>query len=225
MNIKVLVADDDPILRELVCDILKKEGLIPIEASDGDQALKLFFGANDIALVILDVMMPVYNGWEVLKEIREHSEVSVIMLTALGDEGHEVLGLKRGADDYITKPFSYEVFVARINSLLRKLKKNYESTHTAGKIRINQATHRMIIADRELELNRKEYYLLLYFVENENKILSREQILNHVWGYDFDGEIRTVDTHIKTLRAKLGACSRYIKTVHGLGYLFEVIEP
>lgn len=221
MDIKILIVDDDSIFRELVCDIIKKEGYIPVEACDGQQALDIFFRSNDIELLILDVMMPIYDGWEVLKEIREHSDVPVIMLTALGDERHEVLGLKKGANDYISKPFSYEVFVARLNALLRKLKKERLDEIKIGEIRINQATHRVSVCDTEIELNRKEYSLLIYLIENKNRVLTREQILSNIWGYDFEGDIRTIDTHIKTLRAKLLSCGEYIKTVRGSGYMFE----
>lgn len=222
MDIKVLVADDDPVFRNLVCDIIKKEGYIPVEASDGGQAIDIFFDSNDIDLLILDVMMPAYDGWEVLKEIREHSDVPVIMLTALGDEKHEILGLKKGADDYIAKPFSYEVFVARVNTLLRKLKKERLEEINAGGIKINQATHKVSEYDVEIELNRKEYSLLIYFIRNRNMVLTREQILGSVWGYDFEGDARTVDTHIKTLRSKLSSCGEYIKTIRCIGYMFEV---
>ena len=222
MEIKILVADDDPIFRELVYDIIKKEGYIPVEACDGQHAIDVFFGQNDIDLVILDVMMPIYDGWEVLKEIREHSDVPVIMLTALGDEKHEVSGLKKGADDYIAKPFSYEIFVARINVLLRKLKKELLDELVIGEMRINQATHKVIVGDFEVELNRKEFSLLIYFFKNRNRVLTREQILCSIWGYDFEGDIRTIDTHIKTLRAKLLGCGEYIKTARGTGYMFTV---
>ncbi len=222
MDIKILVADDDPIFRELVCDIVKKEGYNPIQASDGQQTLDIFFSSNDIDLLILDVMMPEYDGWEVLKEIREHADVPVMMLTALGDEKHEVLGLKKGADDYIAKPFSYEIFVARLNTLLRKLKKERLIEMSIGEISINQEAHRVLVCDMEVELNRKEYSLLLYFIKNIHRVLTREQILCSIWGYDFEGDIRTIDTHIKTLRAKLSKCGQYIKTVRGSGYMFEV---
>jgi len=222
MEIKILIADDDPIFRELVCDIIRKEGSIPVEACDGQQAIDIFFGSNDIDLLILDVMMPVYDGWEVLREIREHSEVPVIMLTALGDEKHEVFGLRKGADDYIAKPFSYEVFVARLNTLLRKLKKERLAEIMIGEIKINQSTHRVTICDLEIDLNRKEYSLLIYFIKNRERVLTREQILCSIWGYDFEGDIRTIDTHIKTLRAKLSDCGEYIKTIRGIGYMFEV---
>lgn len=222
MDIKILIAEDELIFRELICDIVKKEGYIPIEACDGKEAIDIFFGSNDIDLIILDVMMPIYDGWEVLKEIREHSDVPVIMLTALSDEKHEVLGLKKGADDYISKPFSYEIFVARLNSFIRKLKKKQIDEVIAGKIKINQNTHKVIVDGSEVELNRKEYSLLNYFIINSDRVLTREQILYNVWGYDFDGDIRTIDTHIKTLRSKLSKYSNYITTVRGSGYMFEV---
>jgi two-component system, OmpR family, response regulator ResD len=225
MDIKILVADDDPVFRELVCDILRKQGYTPVEAGDGEQAIDVFFGATDIDLVLLDVMMPGYDGWEVLKEIREYSEVPVIMLTALDDERHEVLGLKKGADDYIAKPFSYEVFTARFNTFLRRIKKERLATVTLGDLRIEQATHKVFTADADAGLNRKEYQLLMYLIRNKGKVMTREQILAGVWGYDFDGDIRTIDTHIKTLRAKLSDAGRHISTVRGIGYLFEEEAP
>ena len=224
MDIKILVADDDPVFRELVCDIVKKQGFIPVEASDGLQAADIFFASNDIDLIVLDVMMPKQDGWAVLKEIRAYSEVPVIMLTALDDQYHEVLGLKKGADDYIAKPFSYEVFVARLQALLRKLKKERQEVLTVGDIQIDQAAHKVLIHGTEITLDRKEYYLLIYLVRNKNCIVTREQILSSVWGYAFEGDIRTIDTHIKTLRAKLADCGDYIKTARGVGYFFEVAK-
>ncbi|HEX9026231.1 MAG TPA: response regulator transcription factor [Clostridium sp.] len=222
MDIKILIAEDELIFRDLVCDIVRKEGYIPVEARDGKEAIDIFFGSNDIDLVILDVMMPIYDGWEVLKEIRENSDVPVIILTALGDEKHEVHGLEKGADEYIAKPFSYEVFIARLNSHVRKLKKERLDDIIVGKIKINQATHKIIVDDLEIELNNKEYNLFVYFVKNRDRVLTREQILHKLWGYDFDGDIRTIDTHIKTLRSKLLTYGNYIKTVRGSGYMFEV---
>ncbi|NMF04164.1 response regulator transcription factor [Clostridium beijerinckii] len=222
MDIKILIAEDDNIFRDLVCDIVRKEGYMPIEACDGEEAINMFFNNNDIDLVILDVMMPVYDGWEVLKEIREKSEVPIIMLTALGDEKHEVLGLKKGADDYIGKPFSYEIFVARLNNIVKKVKKKFSDEIAVGNLRIYQRTHKVVIDDEEIKLNPKEYNLLLYLVGNVNTVLSREQILDKVWGYNFDGDIRTIDTHIKTLRAKLSEQGDCIKTIRGSGYMFEV---
>jgi len=224
MDIKILVADDDSIFRELVCDIIRKEGYIPVEACDGQQAIDSFFSSNDIDLLILDVMMPLYDGWAVLKEIREYSEVPVIMITALGDEKHEVFGLEKGANDYIGKPFSYEVFVARLNTLLRKVKKDSLAEIIVGEIKINQATHKVRVCDLEIDLNRKEYSLLMYFIKNKDRVLTRDQILNSIWGYDFQGDIRTIDTHIKTLRFKLSVCGEYIKTLRGTGYMFEVVN-
>jgi len=223
MKMKILVADDDAILRELLCDIILKEGYLPLEAKNGQEAIDLFCAHNDIALVILDVMMPLYDGWEVLKEIRQHSEVAIIMLTALGDEKHEISGLTRGANDYIAKPFSYEVLVARMNALLRKQRKESEAVITLGELIIHQVTHKLFISQEEIPLNRKEYNLLLYLVNNRNHVLTREQILENIWGYDFDGDIRTIDTHIKTLRSKLSACGEYLKTIRGTGYMFK--EP
>ncbi|NRZ22269.1 DNA-binding response OmpR family regulator [Clostridium beijerinckii] len=174
MDIKILIAEDDNIFRDLVCDIVRKEGYMPIEACDGEEAINMFFNNNDIDLVILDVMMPVYDGWEVLKEIREKSEVPIIMLTALGDEKHEVLGLKKGADDYIGKPFSYEIFVARLNNIVKKVKKKFSDEIAVGNLKIYQRTHKVVIDDEEIKLNPKEYNLLLYLVGNVNTVLSRE---------------------------------------------------
>lgn len=222
MEIKILIAEDDQVFMDLVCDIVRKEGYTPIRANDGKEAIDIFFSSKDIDVVILDVMMPIYDGWQVLKEIREHSDIPVIMLTALGDERHEVLGLKRGADEYIAKPFSYPIFIARLNSIIRKLNKDRLEELKVGKIKINQETHKVMVHGTEVELNHKEYNILSYLVKNAEKVLSREQILINIWGYDFEGDIRTIDTHIKTLRAKLLACGNYIKTVRGSGYMFEV---
>lgn len=224
MGVKILIAEDDNIFRDLVCDIVRKEGYIPIEACDGKEAIDIFFSKNDIDLVILDVMMPIYDGWEVLKEIREHSDIPVIMLTALGDEKHEILGLRKGADEYIGKPFSYEVFIARLNNIVKKLKKQASDEIISRGIKVNQRTHKVMINDLEIKLNPKEYNLLIYFIKNNNVVLTREQILDKVWGYDFEGDIRTIDTHIKTLRAKLSNQGNCIKTVRGSGYMFEVEE-
>lgn len=221
VNIKILVAEDDPKFRGLICDIIRKEGYIPIEASDGEEAVDIFFKSKDIDILILDIMMPKYDGFEVLKEIREYSELPVIMLTALGDERHEVNGLESGADEYISKPFSYPIFIARLNSIVRKLRKEKSDEIILRKININQKNHKVIVDNMEVELNNKEYNLLNYLVKNKDRVLTRQQILDNVWGYDFDGDIRTIDTHIKTLRAKLSVCGDYIKTVRGSGYMFD----
>jgi two-component system response regulator ResD len=222
MDIRILIADDDNIFRDLVCDMVKKQGYIPVEACDGKEAIDIFFSDNNIDLVILDVMMPKYDGWEVLKEIREHSDVPVIMLTALGDEKHEIFGLKKGADEYIGKPFSYEIFIARLNNIVKKLNKQSYDEIIVGRIKIDQISHKVMIDDLEIKLNPKEYNLLIYFIKNVSRVLTREHILDKVWGYDFDGDMRTIDTHIKTLRAKLSSQGNCIKTVRGSGYMFEV---
>lgn len=221
MNLKILIAEDDNIFKNLVCDIVESQGFIPVEASNGQEAIDKFFNSNDIDIVILDVMMPIYDGWEVLKEIREHSDVPVIMLTALGDEKHEVLGLNKGADEYIAKPFSFEVFIARLNKIAKKIKKDSTNEITYGNIIINPNNHKVMCNNSEVKLNPKEYSLLIYLIKNNNKVLTRDMILNNVWGYDFDGDPRTIDTHIKTLRAKLSSEGKYIKTVRGTGYMIE----
>ncbi len=218
----ILVADDDNIFRQLICDILIKQGYTIIEATDGKEAMDKFFSNEGIVLCILDVMMPVYDGWEVLKEIRKKSEIPVLMLTALNDEVNEVKGLLGGADDYITKPFSYAVFLARIEALLRKTKKQLLDNVAVGGITIDYASHKVLIDGQEVELNNKEYNLLCCLVRNTGFVLSRETILENVWGYGFEGDIRTIDTHIKTLRSKLNRCGEYIKTVRGTGYVLEV---
>ena len=222
MSLNILIAEDDNLFRSLVCDIITDQGYIPIEARNGQEAIDKFFNLGNIDLVILDVMMPVYDGFEVLKEIREHSDIPIIMLTALGDEKHELLGFNKGADEYIGKPFSYDVFIARLNNIAKKIKHDTEKEITYGKIIINQSNHKVISDGLEIKLNHKEYTLLIYFIKNSGKVLTREQILNSVWGYDFDGDIRTIDTHIKTLRAKLKTEGTYIKTVRGCGYMIEV---
>lgn len=221
MDIKILIAEDDHIFRNLVCDIITNEGYQAVEACNGQEAIDIFFNDKDIDLVILDVMMPLYNGWEVLKEIREHSDVPVIMLTALGDEKNEILGLNKGADEYIGKLFSYPVFIARLNKIVKKIKKDSHDEIISGNIKINQSSHKVFLSDLEIKLNPKEYNLLIYFIKNTDKVLTRDQILDKIWGYDFDGDIRTIDTHIKTLRAKLSDEGKYIKTIRGTGYMFE----
>lgn len=221
MEIKVLVADDDPYIIKLMVDILKKQGYQSLVAENGEEAIDLFFENNDIDLVILDVMMPLFSGWEVLMEIREHSDVPIIMLTALGDETNEIKGLNHGADDYIAKPFSYNVFVARLEALLRKAKKRQLERITLESLIIEQESRRVYIGDEDCKLNRKEYNLLMYLYINRNRVITRDQLIDHIWGYDFDGNPRTLDTHIKTLRCKLNNYGNYIKTIRGIGYMFE----
>lgn len=218
---KILLVEDDKHLRRLIHDILKKEGYQVIEAGDGSEALKLFFEERDIELVILDIMLPLFNGIEVLTQIRKYCEVPVIMLTALGSEQDEIKGLNAGADDYISKPFSYEVLVARVNAIMRKKIKENESIIIEGDIQVNQLTYEVKVAEETVELNRKEYQLLTYLILNKKSVLIRNQILDQVWGFDYEGDIRTIDTHIKTLRTKLKSCGQYIHTIRGVGYMFD----
>ena len=224
MNIKILIADDDPYIRKLLKDILTKEGYQPIVASNGEQAIEILFETSDIELVILDVMMSEYNGWEVLKEIRTESEVPVMMLTALGDEQYELKGLSHGADEYLTKPFSYNIFTARVGAMLRRVKKQQQEKIKCGKIVVDQQTRSVFIEDRDCKLNKKEFSLLCYFIKNKDRVLTREQLITKIWGYDYSGNGRTLDTHIKTLRSKLGEYGKNIKTLRGVGYKFEGLD-
>ncbi|MBN2794552.1 MAG: response regulator transcription factor [Clostridia bacterium] len=222
MRIKILIAEDDSIFRRLICDILTQKGYHVLEAKNGREAMDLFFSHMDIALCIFDVMMPIYSGWEVLRDVREKSDVPVMMLTALGDEQNEVKGLSKGADDYISKPFSYPIFVARVEALLRTVKKQNKEKQIMGDLVIDYSNHRVWVRKNEIILNNKEYHLLVYFMNNKGIVLGREKILDNIWGYDFDGDMRTVDAHVKMLRNKLGLCCDYIRTIRGTGYIFEV---
>lgn len=222
MEIKVLIADDDLRYRDLVSDFLQNEGYTVFVAKDGSEAIDLYFSTTGIDLVILDVMMPKYDGWEVCKEIRKQSDVPILMLTALGEESDEIHGLGLGADEYISKPFSYEIFMARVKVLLRRtIKANKKNINIDG-IEINQSSQIVSVDNNTVELSPKEYKLLLYLVKNIGRALSRNQMLNAVWGYDFFGDSRTVDTHIKSLRSKLGEYGKLIRTVRGLGYEMKV---
>lgn len=222
MSINILIAEDDLVLQKLISDIVRKQGYTPITASNGEEALDVFFD-NKISMCILDVMMPIYNGWEVLESIREHdTNVPIMMLTALNDEENEVKGLKKGADDYITKPFSYPIFIARLENIIKKMQSKDKEKIVIGNLSFCKET-REIFADGEaVELNNKEYLLLEYFIINKDQVLTREKILVQIWGFDYDGDIRTVDTHIKMLRKKLKECGNYIHTVRGVGYQFMV---
>ena len=224
MQIRVLIADDDAALRTLICDIVRQQGYEPIEAADGKQAIDRFFSGTEPSLVILDVMMPVYDGWNVLKEIRAHSDVPVMMLTALGDEQSEVTGLKHGADDYLAKPFRYAVFVARLNAILRRMNRDHDGAQNFGELTIEPEKRRVLVAGSESMLSNKEFLLLTLLTQNRGVVFSREKLLDKIWGFDFEGDERTVDTHIKTLRQKLGSCSTMIQTVRGAGYRFEVTQ-
>lgn len=222
-ELKVLIVDDEARMRKLVRDFLVKQEYRVMEAADGEEAMEMFFKEKDISLIILDVMMPKMNGWEVCREIRKYSKVPIIMLTAKTSEEDELAGFECGADEYISKPFSPKILVARVDAILRRTAKSDESgIMREGIIEVNKVAHIVKVNDREVELSFKEFELLVYFMENKNIALSREQILNHVWNYDYFGDARTIDTHVKKLRAKLTKEADYIKTIWGMGYKFEV---
>ena len=222
-NIKVLMVDDESRMRKLVSDFLTRKGYIVIEAGDGEEALDRFYEDKDIALIILDVMMPKMNGWDVCREIRKNSKVPIIMLTAKSDESSELNGFECGADEYIAKPFSPKILTARVDALIRRSYSIDSSEVTdVGGIIIDKAAHIVKIDGQEIDLSFKEFELLTYFVDNKGLALSREKILNNVWNYDYFGDARTIDTHVKKLRKKLGDKGDYIKTIWGMGYKFEI---
>ena len=222
-RLKVLVVDDESRMRKLVRDFLVKKDFEVLEAGDGAEAIDIFFATKDIALVILDVMMPKMDGWQVCREIRAYSQVPIIMLTAKSDERDELLGFELGVDEYISKPFSPKILVARVEAILRRTSGlAADDVIRAGGIEVNKAAHEVTIDGKSIELSYKEFELLTYFVENQGIALSREKILNSVWNYDYFGDARTIDTHVKKLRSKLGAKGDYIKTIWGMGYKFEV---
>lgn len=224
-KLKILVVDDESRMRKLVKDFLVRENYEVLEAGDGEEALDVFYKEKDIALILLDVMMPKLNGWDVCREIRETSKVPIIMLTAKGEEEDELNGFGLGVDEYISKPFSPKILVARIGAILRRTGKQEEEKQlSAGGIVIDQTAHMVTVDGRGIDLSFKEFELLTYFIENQGVALSREKILNHVWNYDYFGDARTIDTHVKKLRSKMGAKGEYIKTVWGMGYKFEVDE-
>ena len=218
---KVLVVDDEQLIRKLVTDFLKKEGYITIEAEDGRKAMELFFSEDNIDLIILDVMLPEYDGFTVCREIRKKSKVPIIMLTARGEEFDEIFGLDIGADEYISKPFSPNILIARVNAVLRRSMKADAELKEFNGLSIDYSGHQVIVKGAIIDLSPKEYELLTYLAENYGRALSREQILDKVWGYDYYGDLRTVDTHINRLRIKLNSKSDYVSTVRGYGYRFE----
>ena len=219
---KILVVDDEARMRKLVKDFLTIKGYQVIEAGDGEEAVEIFFQQKDIALILLDVMMPKMDGWQVCREIRSYSKVPIIMLTAKGDESDELNGFELGVDEYISKPFSPKILVARVEAILRRSNHVVGEVMNVGGIEINKAAHQVTIDGKPIELSYKEFELLTYFVENQGIALSREKILNNVWNYDYFGDARTIDTHVKKLRSKLGEKGDYIKTIWGMGYKFEV---
>ena len=224
-QIKILVVDDESWMRKLVRDFLERAGFQVLEAGDGMEALDLFYEDQGISLIILDVMMPKMDGWEVCREIRKESKVPIIMLTARGEERDELNGFELGVDEYISKPFSPKILVARVNALLRRTSGlSMDQTIAAGGIEIDKAAHIVKIDGNMIDLSFKEFELLTYFIENQGIALSREKILNNVWNYDYFGDARTIDTHVKKLRNKLGDKGEYIRTIWGMGYKFEVTK-
>lgn len=221
-KLKILVVDDESRMRKLVKDFLIKSNYDVLEAEDGSQALDIFFEQNDIALIILDVMMPKMDGWQVCKEIRSYSKVPIIMLTARGDERDELQGFELGVDEYISKPYSPKILVARVEAILRRTSQlNTEGTLEAAGIVLDKTAHIVTVDGKAVELSYKEFELLSYFMENQGIALSREKILNSVWNYDYFGDARTIDTHVKKLRSKMGQKGDLIKTIWGMGYKFE----
>lgn len=222
-KIKVLVVDDESRMRKLVNDFLTRSGYEVIEAADGEEAVDAFYADKNISLIILDVMMPKMDGWEVCRQIRKNSKVPIIMLTAKGEERDELNGFECGADEYISKPFSPKILTARVDALIRRAYK-FDSSECIeiGGIVIDKAAHIVKIDGEEIDLSYKEFELLSYFVENKGLALSREKILNNVWNYDYFGDARTIDTHVKKLRKKMGEKGDCIKTIWGMGYKFEI---
>ena len=224
-NCKILVIDDESRMRKLVRDFLTKKGYEVLEAANGEEAMEIFYEDKDIDLLILDVMMPKMDGWEVCREVRKTSRVPIIMLTAKADERDELLGFELGVDEYVTKPFSPKILVARVEAILRRSNVNTDDgIIRIGDITMNKNAHEVFVGNQPIELSFKEFELLAYFIENQGIALSRERILNNVWNYDYFGDARTIDTHVKKLRNKLGERGGYIKTIWGMGYKFEADE-
>lgn len=224
-NCKILVIDDESRMRKLVRDFLTKNGYEVLEASNGEEAMEVFYEEKNIDLLILDVMMPKMDGWEVCREIRKTSKVPIIMLTAKADERDELLGFELGVDEYITKPFSPKILVARVEAILRRINvNNDDGVISVGDIVMDKNAHEVSVGGKQIELSYKEFELLAYFIDNQGIALSRERILNNVWNYDYFGDARTIDTHVKKLRSKMGEHGKYIKTIWGMGYKFEVTK-
>lgn len=220
---KILVVDDESRMRKLVKDFLARQGYTVLEAADGMEAMDYFYADKDIALIILDVMMPKMDGWQVCREIRMHSKMPIIMLTARSEERDELQGFDLGVDEYISKPFSPKILVARVEAILRRTQGSGNADEiSAGGIVVDKAAHTVMSDGSPVDLSFKEFELLTYFMENQGIALSREKILNNVWNYDYFGDARTIDTHVKKLRSKLGDKGEYIKTIWGMGYKFEV---
>jgi len=220
--VKVLIVDDEARMRKLVKDFLSIKGYKVLEAEDGEQAVDVFFKEKDIELIILDVMMPKMDGWDVCKTIRQYSQVPIVMLTARSDERDELMGFELGVDEYISKPFSPKILVARIEAILRRKSTVTGEVMEVAGIRVDKDAHEVSVDGETVDLSNKEFELLTYFMENQGMALSREKILNNVWNYDYFGDARTIDTHVKKLRSKLGPKGDLIKTIWGMGYKFEV---
>ncbi|MCX7746779.1 MAG: response regulator transcription factor [Clostridia bacterium] len=224
-GIKILIADDEERMRKLVSDFLKKNGLVVVEAENGKKALEVFRNEEqELKLIILDIMMPELDGWSVCREIRKTSKIPIILLTARGEEPDELFGFELGADEYITKPFSPMILVARVQALLRRAGNSNKGRKAFDGLEIDEIGHVVFIDNERIDLSPKEFELLVYLANNEGIALSRDQILNSVWDYDFFGDARTVDTHIKKLRIKLGVKGDFIQTIRGIGYKFEVVR-
>lgn len=222
MAVSLLIADDDDLLRNLVKEVLEDEGYQVYTAADGQETVDIFWEHPEIALVILDIMMPKMDGIEVLQEIRERTDIPVLMLTALGDSSSELSCLRNGASDFVSKPFHYDILVERVKNLLRLTKAQNLEKMELGMLEIDPVAHKVFVQKEEIILNNKEFQLLEFLVNNQNIVLSREKILDRIWGYDYEGDIRTIDTHVKMLRANLKEAGSYIKTIRGVGYSFEV---
>lgn len=222
-NFKILVIDDESRMRKLVRDFLIKKNYEVLEASNGEEAMEIFYNDKEIDLLILDIMMPKMDGWQVCREVRKNSKVPIIMLTAKSDERDELLGFELGVDEYITKPFSPKILVARVEAILRRTYDEIDDgVVDLGNIRMDKNAHEVFIEGKVIDLSYKEFELLSYFIDNQGIALSRERILNNVWNYDYFGDARTIDTHVKKLRNKMGNQGKYIKTIWGMGYKFEV---
>ncbi len=222
-KLKILVVDDEARMRKLVKDFLVRQDYEVLEAGDGEEALKVFYENKDIAVIILDIMMPKMNGWEVCKEIRDSSKVPIIMLTAKGDESDELMGFNLGVDEYVTKPFSPKILVARVGAIIRRTSQNdTDEVYEMDGIKLDKNAHLLEIDGEVINLSFKEFELLSYFMENAGIALSRDKILDNVWNYDYYGDARTIDTHVKKLRNKMGKKGELIKTIWGMGYKFDV---
>ena len=222
-KIKILIVDDESRMRKLLKDFLEREGYSVLEAADGLEAIDIFYEDKEVALIILDVMMPRMDGWEVCREMRKNSNIPIMMLTARSEERDELRGFELGVDEYIAKPFSPKILVARVNALIKRVTGvSKDAGLSVGGIEVDKAAHIVKIDGEEIELSVKEFELLVYFIENQRLALTREKILNNVWNYDYFGDARTIDTHVKKLRSKMGEKGNYIKTIWGMGYKFEV---